>query len=146
MSESLSVLKILGKRLRQYRKDSESDSSEYMKGRMDELIQLIQDVITIEDDIEIIDTKDIKPSYFPAMERMNESLFKEQYTQAPQLDSQTRYIPVTKWNEYHEWPTLAAFRSLIFNKDENGLFMAIKKVGKRILIDETAFFEWMKKR
>lgn len=135
------VLKILGKRLRQYRKDFESETNEYMKGRMDELIELIQDVLTIEND-----EPKIRPIHSPALERMNEAIFKEQYSQSPKPDTKTKFIPVTKWNEYHEWPSLPAFRNLIYNKDENGLFTAIKKVGKRILIDEAAFFEWVKKQ
>lgn len=55
----------------------------------------------------------------------------------------TRYIPATNWNNHHEWPPIGGLRNLIFNKDKNGFAKVIKKVGKRVLIDEAAFFEWI---
>lgn len=43
----------------------------------------------------------------------------------------TNYIPVTKWGKYHDWPSEAGMRYLIFNRKTNGLdnFNVIKKVG-----------------
>jgi len=55
----------------------------------------------------------------------------------------TRFIPAPAWSEYHPWPKIGGLRSLIFNKDKNGFHKVIKKVGKRVLIDEAAFFEWV---
>jgi len=55
----------------------------------------------------------------------------------------TRYIPVTQWEQNHGWPTAGGLRNLIFNKDKNGFAKVVKKVGKRVLIDEAAFFEWV---
>lgn len=55
----------------------------------------------------------------------------------------TRYIPVPSWNTHHEWPPIGGLRNLIFNKEKNGFAKVVKKVGKRVLIDETAFFEWV---
>lgn len=59
--------------------------------------------------------------------------------------TQNRYIPVTNWEEHHSWPSTAGFRHLIFNRKTNGLdkFSVIKKVGKRVLVDEAAFFDWI---
>lgn len=59
--------------------------------------------------------------------------------------SNKRYIPVTNWEKYHEWPRLGGMRHLIFNRHKNGLdqFDVIKKIGKRVLIDEVAFFDWV---
>ena len=54
-----------------------------------------------------------------------------------------RYIPVPQWDKNHDWPTIAGLRNLIFNKDKNGFDKVIKKIGKRVLIDESAFFEWV---
>ncbi len=54
-----------------------------------------------------------------------------------------RYIPVPQWDKCHDWPTTAGLRNLIFNKNKNGFFKVVKKVGKRVLIDEGAFFEWV---
>ena len=54
-----------------------------------------------------------------------------------------RYIPVPKWNQNHEWPTVGALRWMIFHAKTNGLDTAIRRVGRRVLIDEEAFFEWV---
>ncbi len=55
----------------------------------------------------------------------------------------TRYIPVPDWNKYHPWPSNGGLRNLIFNKEKNGFAKVVKKVGKRVLIDEAAFFAWV---
>ena len=55
----------------------------------------------------------------------------------------TRLIPVPNWEKYHEWPRLGGLRNLIFNKHKNGFHTVVKKVGKRVLIDEAAFFAWV---
>lgn len=55
----------------------------------------------------------------------------------------TRYIPVPSWEKHHEWPKVGGLRNLIFNRHTNGFDKVIKKVGKRVLIDETAFFNWV---
>lgn len=59
---------------------------------------------------------------------------------------ETRYIPVTKWSEYHPWPALGGLRHLIFNAKTTGFDKVIVRAGRRILIDEKAFFEWMKSK
>ncbi len=60
-------------------------------------------------------------------------------------DGATRFIPVPDWNNYHGWPPIGGLRNLIFHRSTNGLddFKVIKKVGKRVLIDEKAFFSWL---
>lgn len=55
----------------------------------------------------------------------------------------TRYIPVSKWNDYHLWPTAAGLRHLIFNAKRNGFHKVICRAGRRVLIDEQAFNLWM---
>lgn len=52
-------------------------------------------------------------------------------------------IPVTKWKKYHSWPTEAGLRYYIFHADLNGFNQVIKRVGRRILIDEELFFQWI---
>lgn len=59
---------------------------------------------------------------------------------------QKRLIPVTQWNQFHLWPTEAALRFYIFNAEFNGFDNVVKRVGRRILIDEEAFFLWVEKR
>ena len=55
-------------------------------------------------------------------------------------------IPVSKWNQYHDFPTVAALRNLIFFADRNGINKCIRKIGGRLYIEETAFFEWVEER
>ena len=55
-----------------------------------------------------------------------------------------RIIPVTKWPEYHAWPSVAGLRWLIFNAKINGFEQCIIRKGRRVLISEQRFFEWAK--
>ena len=58
----------------------------------------------------------------------------------------TRLIPVNKWNEYHQWPPVGGLRHLIFYGKTNGFDKAIRRCGRRVLIDEAAFFQWMEEQ
>jgi hypothetical protein len=58
----------------------------------------------------------------------------------------TRYIPVPHWEKHHEWPPIGGLRSLIFNRHKNGFDKVVKKIGRRVLIDEAAFFTWVSKQ
>lgn len=60
-----------------------------------------------------------------------------------ETNSLTRLIPVTKWNDHHEWPPVGGLRHLIFHEKENGFDQVIKRCGRRVLIDEAAFFKWL---
>ena len=54
-----------------------------------------------------------------------------------------RLIPASKWHQYHPWPTQAGLRDLILKAHRHGLEFAIRRVGRRVLIDETGFFAWV---
>jgi hypothetical protein len=54
-----------------------------------------------------------------------------------------RFITVPDWNSHHPWPTQAGLRHLIFHAHENGFDRVIRRVGRRVLIDERAFFQWV---
>jgi hypothetical protein len=54
---------------------------------------------------------------------------------------QRHLIPVPKWPNHHDWPSVAALRSIIFNSKSNGFEKAFRRVGRRVLVDEQAFFE-----
>lgn len=58
----------------------------------------------------------------------------------------TRLIPVSKWGEYHEWPSQGGLRHLIFHAENNGFKTAFKRVGRRVLIDETEFFRCVERK
>lgn len=67
------------------------------------------------------------------------------------------FIPVTRWP--HAWPTPGAWRALIFNAADrvnsrgdrisgNGLIEAgaIRRVGRRVLVNPTKFFAWVESK
>ena len=54
-----------------------------------------------------------------------------------------RIIPVPDWNKHHAWPPTGGVRHLIFHAKENGFDKVIRRAGRRVLIDEQAFFEWL---
>ena len=60
-----------------------------------------------------------------------------------QENSVTRLIPVPRWSDYHDYPTENALRHLIFQEKQNGFYKVIKRIGRRVLIDERAFFAWV---
>lgn len=57
-----------------------------------------------------------------------------------------RLIPLTEWSKYHVYPPVGGLRHLVFYSDENGFHKVVKRIGRRVLIDETAFFEWVKEQ
>jgi hypothetical protein len=60
----------------------------------------------------------------------------------PQL-SPRKLIPVTKWGEHHAFPPIGGLRHLIFHEKTNGFDKCVRRCGRRVLIDEAAFFEWL---
>ncbi len=54
-----------------------------------------------------------------------------------------RYIPVTSWNKYHDYPSLSALRHLIHDAENKNFSKVVKRVGRRCLIDEEAMFDWI---
>jgi len=54
-----------------------------------------------------------------------------------------RLIPITKWNVYHSWPPTGGLRHLVFYAKDNGFDSCLVRVGRRVLIDEAKFFEWI---
>ena len=57
---------------------------------------------------------------------------------------QSRLIPITKWNDYHVWPTIGGLRHLVANAKKKKFETVVVKIGGRVLIDEDAFFLWAK--
>ena len=45
---------------------------------------------------------------------------------------QTDLIPVSKWNEYYEYPTVGAIRQLIFYNTDDFETKVVRKIGKRL--------------
>lgn len=59
---------------------------------------------------------------------------------------QTRLISCADWPKFHPWPPLGGLRYLIFHAKSNGFDKVIKRVGRRILIDEKKFFEFVEEK
>lgn len=57
-----------------------------------------------------------------------------------------RLIPVTKWPQFHEWPSVYGLRHLIFWEKTNGFDRVVVRVGRRVLLDEEAFFNWVEEQ
>ena len=55
-------------------------------------------------------------------------------------------IPVTKWNDYYDFPTIGGLRALIFNAKKNGFDKVIRRIGGRVLIKEDAYFQWVEEQ
>lgn len=54
-------------------------------------------------------------------------------------------IPVPRWNEKHAYPSERQLRWLIFT-GKDGFDSCVVRVGKRVLIDEELFFEWVERQ
>jgi len=57
--------------------------------------------------------------------------------------STRRLIPVSDWPKQHAWPPIGGLRHLIFYAKQNGFDSVVRRVGRRVLIDEAAFFQWV---
>jgi len=57
-----------------------------------------------------------------------------------------KLIPVTQWNEHHQWPPIGGLRHLIFHEQSNGFSKVLRRCGRRVLIDEAAFFQWVEEQ
>jgi hypothetical protein len=74
-----------------------------------------------------------------ALEAKNEALGKG-------VKTETRLIPIPDWKNHHSWPPEGGLRHMVFHKDTNGFATAFKKVGRRVLIDETEFFSCIERK
>lgn len=52
-------------------------------------------------------------------------------------------LTVNQFVEKHQFATFGGLRHLIFYANTNGFSKVIKRIGRRILLDENAFFEWV---
>lgn len=64
-------------------------------------------------------------------------------TEEHSKNTSKKIIPIPDWPKYHPWPSVAGLRHLIFHAEKNGFNQVIRRSGRRVLIDETAFFIWL---
>ncbi len=85
--------------------------------------------------------------FFELLERIDNRLKRLEELEKQKLDDsktpKNRLIPLCKWNEFHMWPTIGGLRHIAFNKHKNGADKFIRKSGRRLLICEQSFFEWV---
>lgn len=60
---------------------------------------------------------------------------------------ENRLIPLPKWNDYYDYPTVSGMRMKVFNADNNGFndYNVVHREGKRVFIDEQAYLRWQKR-
>lgn len=54
-----------------------------------------------------------------------------------------RFILLTEWNKYFDYPKIGTLRALVFNAHKNGFDKVIRRIGSRIVINVDAYFEWL---
>jgi len=57
-----------------------------------------------------------------------------------------RLIPITKWGNYYDYPSVSSLRWMVFNEKTNGFHTVVRRVGSRVMLKEKAFFEWVEKQ
>ncbi len=55
-----------------------------------------------------------------------------------------KLIPLSQWSKFHDYPSIASFRHIIFHEKTNGASMFVSRVGRKIYIDEEKFNQWVK--
>lgn len=61
-------------------------------------------------------------------------------------ERQTRLLTIKGFTEKHEWPSEWGLRYWIANAHRNGFGKVVKRVGRRVLIDENMFFQWVEEQ
>lgn len=60
------------------------------------------------------------------------------------LSNYPKLIPIPQWNKHHPWPSVPGLRHLVANAKEKHFESVVVRAGGRVLINENAFFEWVK--
>ncbi len=53
------------------------------------------------------------------------------------------FVTVREWVEKHSWPPEGGVRHLIHFAATNGFEVVVRRVGRRVLLDEEAFLAWI---
>ncbi len=60
--------------------------------------------------------------------------------------SHKRLLSLNDWAKEKPWPPLGGLRHLVFHSKTNGFDKVIKRIGRRVLIDEEAFYRWVESK
>lgn len=61
------------------------------------------------------------------------------------IPATSKLIPLTEWSKYYPWPPLGGLRHLVFHSATNGFDKVVRRINRRVLIDEGAWHEWVSK-
>ena len=53
------------------------------------------------------------------------------------------YLTIPQFCERHEFATLGGIRHLVFHAETNGFSKCIRRMGRRVLLNEDAVFTWI---
>ena len=57
-----------------------------------------------------------------------------------------KYLTVPQFCKAHQWATLGGIRHLIFHERSNGFSKCVRRIGKRVLLNEEAVFAWIEEQ
>ena len=60
-------------------------------------------------------------------------------------EKQSKLIPISDWNEYHDYPTSESLYQKWHKREQNGFDYCAFKDGRRVIIDEDKYFEWVQR-
>ena len=60
-----------------------------------------------------------------------------------QVTSKPKLLTIRQFVECHPFMTEGGLRYLIFNAESNGFRNCIRRIGRRVYVDEKLFFEWL---
>lgn len=52
-------------------------------------------------------------------------------------------IHIMDWSKHYDYPSLSMLRKLVFNAQTNGFKKVIRKIGKKVYLNESEFFKWV---
>ena len=65
------------------------------------------------------------------------------------MQCENRFIPVNEWNDFYPWPTQGSIRVRICDAEKGrgdvSFLDCIVRIGRRVLIDENKFVEWVRR-
>ena len=59
------------------------------------------------------------------------------------MEKSPRYLTVNEWCKTYSWPPVGGLRHLIFHANSNGFNKVIVRCGRRVLLNEARFWEWL---
>lgn len=62
------------------------------------------------------------------------------------VSNKTRYLTCTQWCKEYNWPPAGGLRHLIFNAKYNGFSKVVRRVGRRILLNEEEFLKFIEEK